>query len=299
MGLLIHTRRQWFRRLTAAILVVFLFFLSGPVQTQPGAPDPIPRFNETFFPSLASATPAGIADGFGASPRTYRAGEFTFPVRMPLEASLGSMYIGSAVEFRNVAEHGPVVSREAMLLTPYFHRFYAGARGFVSGPLQLRYQASALSAFDPSPGLQQNPGRIPQEQILESDVEVAYTMERAQLRMGLSHRWFFLDGLESDSELWTARMILAYGLGHYSGETESYPMSMLVGLTSHYVLREEETTDEVRDYNTMFVTPGLEIQTRAFSLQATVEVPITAHRTEPDRYTENVRATLGVRYLIR
>ena len=78
MGLLIHTRRQWFRRLTAAILVVFLFVLSGPVQTQPGAPDPIPRFNETFFPSLASATPAGIADGFGASPRTYRAGEFTF-----------------------------------------------------------------------------------------------------------------------------------------------------------------------------------------------------------------------------
>ncbi|MCB1320785.1 MAG: hypothetical protein KDK34_11065 [Leptospiraceae bacterium] len=234
---------------------------------------------------------------------------FSVPIRMPMEASIGSFYIYQSTEYAlHAVTRAP--DQAGTFRTPEYYRLTAGMPVLQSGNWRLVVQESILSVMTPDHTPESLPpvdtyqyGNDSGVYAVDSSLQLKYQLERSELRLGLTQRNYLLShGLYRPGDLLSGEITLAYGLGDYSLATESYPYSLLFGLTSHYQKPErwngEEKEIADRGLGTLFFKPGVEVHTPSVSLQATLEMPIVHYRPEPDSYAENIRATLGVRYTI-
>jgi len=236
-----------------------------------------------------------------------RAHHFTFqliPLIMPLEATIGRLYLGNRPFYLPAGDTlSPPVQTASLPQTREFgdsgHRILLSARHTVAPPLLDR----------------KKDGQIRQRTAFYKQTRGAsffYRGEHTSLYFDLYH--YMGDTGEKnitfqEGDLVSGRLTLGYdlGMGH-SGD--SSPVNLLLGVASHYYLADkvEEKRLSGTEYGTVFFVPGLQLSAKSVMLQAMFEVPVyhtipTGEETGTDTRNalpgeDRIRANIGVKYYI-
>ena len=226
---------------------------------------------------------------------------FSVPVIIPLEATIGRFYMGGAFEYA-VREYRQA-GRNERVQGPRYLSAHGGFQFFSQGRFRLEARETVNAP------IAEDDGRFeaPREAWLnsggyriDSDVTAKYIFDRADLRAGVGHQWRLAREDYDPGETILASMSFGYGFGNFSTAADSYPVTMLMGVTSRYNYADKEGGNRISgtEYGTVFFAPGLQLSSRSMRFQAMVEVPIYNVRPEDESYTEEVRANFGLKYYL-
>ncbi len=226
---------------------------------------------------------------------------FSVPVIIPLEATIGRFFMGGSFEYavREYRQEG----RNENVEGPRYLSGHGGFHFFRNGPLRLEFRETVNAP------IAKNDGRFdaPREAWLnsggyrfDSELSGRYMFDRADIRLGVGHRWNMARENYDPGETILANLTFGYGLGSYSHSQGTHPVTVLAGITTRYNYADKLDGDNLpgTEYGTVFFAPGLQLSSQSLRLQAMVEVPIHNIKPEDESYTEEVRANVGLKYYI-
>ena len=226
---------------------------------------------------------------------------FSVPVIIPLEATIGRFFMGGSFEYavREYRQEG----RRENIEGPRYLTAHTGFDFFRNGPLRLQFKESFNAP------IARDDGRFeaPREAWLnsggyrfDSELSGRYMFDRADLRVGVGHRWDRARENYDPGATILANITFGFGHGSYSHSQDAHPVTLLAGISSRYHYADKEDGDNISgtEYGTVFFAPGLQLSSQSLRLQAMVEVPIHNIRPEDDSYTEEVRANVGLKYYL-
>lgn len=301
-------------RRVASLLVAGVFaiaFFPGALQAQPtqfGTGLPATSF-DVYQPYGAGFNSARLNASVGSffaydsrvSETLGNIRTFSIPVIIPLEATIGRFFMGGSFEYavREYRQEG----RSENVEGPRYLSAHGGFNFLRNGPLRLQFRETVNAP------IARNDGRFdaPREAWLnsggyrfDSELTTRYMFDRADIRVGVGHRWKMARENYDPGETILANITFGYGLGSYSHSQETHPVTVLAGFTTRYNYADKLDGDNLSgtEYGTVFFAPGLQLSSQSLRLQAMVEVPIHNIKTEDDSYTEEVRANVGLKYYI-
>ncbi|MCE9598431.1 MAG: hypothetical protein K8S54_10725 [Spirochaetia bacterium] len=265
------------------IALVAAFCLTGPLQAQ--------------------AMPQGhqlsglVGGGFQYSERrsdsqTLRS--YTMPIFLPLEATLGRLYLTGSLEYaRNEAIGLSEGRSEGLNYVNMEGRFRAiDSRRFrlsfteVAGVSTAHKEESSLASL-------QSGYRV------DTGVTLAYRRDQLNMELLAQHTWNKARGDYRQGDVMSGGFMLGWGMGDYSGET--WPVNLMMGVTSRVYQADRFRGEEMpgTDYGTVFFSPGLMLSGRSVSLHAGLDFPIK-HLGQEDRgYRDRMRANIGLKYFLQ
>ncbi|MCR9144694.1 MAG: hypothetical protein NXI24_20820 [bacterium] len=226
---------------------------------------------------------------------------FSVPVIIPLEATIGRFFMGGSFEYavREYRQEG----RNENVEGPRYLSAHGGFNFFRNGPLRVEFRETVNAP------IARDNGRFdaPREAWLnsggyrfDSELSSRYLFDRADIRVGVGHRWRMARENYNPGETILANVTFGYGLGSYSHSQGTHPLTVLAGISTRYNYADKLDGDNITgtEYGTVFFAPGLQLATQSLRLQAMVEVPIHNIKPEEDSYSEEVRANVGLKYYI-
>lgn len=226
---------------------------------------------------------------------------FSVPVIIPLEATIGRFFMGGSFEY--AVRQYRFEGRDENVEGARYLSAHGGFQFFRNGPLRLEFRETVNAP------IAEQGGRFdaPREAWLnsggyrfDSELESRYLFDRADIRVGLGHRWNLARENYDPGETIMANLTFGYGLGSYSHTAGTHPVTVLAGISSRYRYADKLDGDAIpgTEYGTVFFAPGLQLSSQSLRLQAMVEVPITNIKPEDESYAEEVRANVGLKYYI-
>lgn len=226
---------------------------------------------------------------------------FSVPVIIPLEATIGRFFMGGSFEY--AVRQYRFEGRDENVEGARYLSAHGGFQFFRNGPLRLEFRetvnapiADQGGRFDAPREAWLNSGGYR----FDSELESRYLFDRADIRLGLGHRWSLARENYDPGETIMANLTFGYGLGSYSHTTGNHPVTVLAGISSRYRYADKLDGDNISgtEYGTVFFAPGLQLSSQSLRLQAMVEVPIANIKPDDESYAEEVRANVGLKYYI-
>ncbi|MBX7058538.1 MAG: hypothetical protein K1X75_10775 [Leptospirales bacterium] len=240
---------------------------------------------------------SALNDAAGGEVRSY-----SIPVILPLEVSLGRLYMGGAFEYAVQEYRSAAGSSNAE--GPHYAGLLLGYQLFHEGRWQIEWNNRTFANIANENGQLNGPeyAWLANERYrLDNELAVRYQRERANVRMGLAHNLRTERDGYDPGETSLASLAFGYGFGDYSPEARDYQLTVLLGVNARYNFADRKDNARVAgtEYGTVFVAPGLQIATRTLSLQAMVEVPVQQLQPDEQSIREELRANFGMRYYLR
>lgn len=253
-----------------------------------------------FLPAgLFAQTPARIGGAMAYSERQIGSQfirDYTFPVYLPLEATLGRLYLTGSMEYaRKSAEMGgQAVHAEGVNFLNMEGRF----RAIDAGGLQLTLsEVAGYSAARPDPTLPPE-ARLLDGYRMSTGLSLAYRFEHLNMEMRGQHT---LHRPRSDfrpGDVWTGGVSMGYGFGAYDGH--GWPVNVQLGMTGRQYHADRLDGEEIAGsrYGTLFFSPALMFYGRSFLFEAGLDFPVRHMSAEDSIYRDRVRANIGLKYYL-
>ncbi len=227
---------------------------------------------------------------------------FSIPVILPMELSLGRLYLGGSVdyamkEYRSTA--GQVQRVEGPGYLGVGGRFVALDTGRVR--LEITESVNAPVSKNDTANLPAQ-AWLNTGYRLDSGVNFSYLINRAQIQVGAGYRLNLARNDYNMGDELTAALRFGYGFGSYSEyQQNKWPMNVFLGITSHYNYADLYKKDQVigTEYGTVFFAPGLQLSNRSVIFQASVEMPIRHLTPTENSYQDRIRGNIGMKYYLR
>lgn len=250
-------------------------------------------------PGLAAQTPGRVGGAVSYSERQIGSQfvrDYTFPVYLPLEATLGRLYLTGSLEYaRKTAEMGgQSVHEEGVNFLNMEGRF----RAIDAGGLQLTLsEVAGYSAAKPDPTLPPE-ARLLDGYRLSTGMSLAYRLEHLNMELRGLHTAHRPRSEFRPGDVWTGGLSMGYGFGEYDGH--GWPVNLQLGLTGRQYHADRLQGEEIAGsrYGTLFVSPALMFYGRSFLFEAGLDFPVRHLGAEDSIYRDRVRANIGLKYYL-
>lgn len=264
-------------------ILVAAFSLSGNLQAQPA--------------QTANQLSGIVGGGFRYSERrsdsqTLRS--YTIPVFLPLEATLGRLFLTGSLEYAKNEAIGLADGRsEGLNYVNMEGRF----RAIDSG--RFRLDVSEVAGISTARKEESGLAGLQRGYRMDTGVSLGYRRDQLNMELLARHTWNKARGDYRQGDVLAGGLMFGWGIGDYSGE--SWPVNLMMGVTSRVYAADRFRGEEMpgTDYGTVFFSPGLMLSGRSVSLRAGLDVPIK-HLGQEDRgYRDRMRANIGLKYLLQ
>ncbi len=228
---------------------------------------------------------------------------FTIPLMLPLEATIGNLYIGGGLEY-NINKYQSDTGNNTSTGTSYL-QLHGKYQAVDNGKYRIEFRETLnvpLKKGDMDTAASNMERNNMAGYRLESGVSLSYLTRKAWFEFGLGHKWIMGNEQYDPGDEISTAISIGYGLGQ-GNDIVDKPINLIVGLASNYYMADTYQGENVSstEYGTVFFTPGLQLSGKSMIFQAMIELPVYRIRLnhENESYKDSIRANIGMKYYLR